>query len=60
MAKFIQIHSKPNDIVLDAFMGTGATCVAAKELGRQFIGMEISQKYCDIANERLSQEVLAL
>ena len=48
------------DIVLDPFAGSGTTLVAAKELGRKFIGMEISQKYVDICNERLKQEVLRL
>lgn len=44
----------PNDIVLDCFCGSGTTCIAAKELGRRFIGMEIDPKYHKIANDRLN------
>lgn len=46
--------SKENDIVLDCFCGSGTTCVAAKELGRRFIGMEIDKGYHKIAVDRLN------
>ena len=46
--------SKENDIVLDCFAGSGTTCVAAKELGRQYIGMEIDPEYHKIAVDRLN------
>ena len=53
------IHaSKEGDIVLDAFVGSGTTAVACKQLGRKFIGFEISPEYCKIAEKRLAQEVL--
>jgi site-specific DNA-methyltransferase (adenine-specific) len=45
--------SKPNDIVLDPFMGSGTTAVASKELGRQYVGMEIEPKWHKIAEDRI-------
>jgi DNA modification methylase len=50
---FLEISSNPGDLVLDPFMGSGSTAVAAKMLGRNFIGFETNAEYCRIANERL-------
>ena len=49
------LHStQPNNIVLDCFCGSGTTCVACKETGRRFIGMEIDPEYHKIAVNRLN------
>lgn len=50
--------SNPGDVVLDPFNGSGTTMKMAKENGRRGIGIEINEKYCDIAVKRLAQGVL--
>jgi len=49
----IKMFSWIDSVVLDIFAGAGTTLVTAKKLGRDYIGFEISQEYCDIANQRL-------
>jgi site-specific DNA-methyltransferase (adenine-specific) len=53
MSYLITMGSRPNQVVLDPFAGSGTTLVAAKELGRRYIGIEMNKEYCDIARARL-------
>ncbi len=53
MAYLITIGSRPGDIILDPFSGSGSTLIAAALLHRPFIGMELEDDYCDITERRL-------
>jgi len=56
--KCIDLLSYEKDLIVDIFMGSGTTAMACKQLNRKYIGFEISERYCKIANERLSQRTL--
>ena len=55
--RMIEASSNPGDIVLDPFAGCGTTCVAAEQLGRQWIGIDIREESGDVIRERLENEV---
>lgn len=52
---FIEISSNEGELVLDPFMGSGSTAVAARKLNRNFIGFELNPDYCKIAQERIEK-----
>lgn len=53
---FIQCFCPPKGIVLDPFVGSGTTALAALELERKYIGFDISEEYCDLAKRRIKEE----
>ena len=58
--KLIKHWSKDGDLILDPFLGSGTTCYCAKKLNRYSIGIEIVERYCEIAAKRCCQEVMEL
>ncbi len=60
MSYLITLGSRGGDTVLDPFLGSGTTALASKLLGRKCVGIEIEEKYCEIAAKRCSQDVMEL
>lgn len=58
ISRYIQVSSPVDAVILDAYVGSGTTLVAAQQLGRRFIGIELNPDYCKIAEDRLRQKEL--
>jgi site-specific DNA-methyltransferase (adenine-specific) len=55
-SRVIKLYSYRGDVILDPFNGSGTTCVAAKKLGRHYVGFDISPEYCQLAETRIAKE----
>ena len=60
IVRCIEKHSDPGAIVLDPFMGSGTTAVAAMRTGRNFVGFELIREYHAIATRRIAEEAGSL
>ena len=57
---FIKLFTREGDTVLDPFIGSGTTAVAAIELGRIYVGIDINEEYCNVARKRVSETQIHL
>jgi site-specific DNA-methyltransferase (adenine-specific) len=55
--RLIQLYTFENEIVLDPFMGSGQTAIAAVKSGRHYVGYEVEEKYVALANQRIQKEI---
>jgi len=53
---FIKLFTRPGDVILDPFLGSGTTAVVAVSLDRNYVGIEKEIEYCDLAKGRISQQ----
>ncbi len=56
--KVVQLYSYVDDVVLDPFAGSGSTCIAAANKNRYYVGYDISEEYCALAEQRILDEVI--
>jgi DNA modification methylase len=54
--RVIALYTQPGDVVLDPFMGSGSTAIAALQTGRHYVGYELSAEYCALAEQRLAEQ----
>lgn len=57
LEKILLDFSSEDDTIMDPFLGSGTTCIAAERIGRSSIGIEISKEYCEISYKRLKEKV---
>lgn len=57
---FIKLFTKPGDVVLDPFVGSGTTALAAIELGRNFVGIDVNSEYVSLSRERIRESQIRL
>ena len=60
VSRVIKISSKPGDLVADFFLGSGTTCVAAKQLGRNYLGCDINPRAIQLTEERLTEKTIII
>lgn len=60
MRRAVELLSEPGELIVEPFCGTGTTLRAAKDTGRQAVGIEVEERYCEIAANRMRQQVLKL
>ena len=59
-AWFIRLFTKEDDIVLDPFIGSGSTALAAIQLGRNYVGIDINEEYIELARKRITNTQIRL